>query len=457
MPIAKNIMRRVKVFLILGLAALAIYQTGQLWFVNLANRNFFFPLPARALGVDAAGYRAFVRPKRLIFGDGQGLFNIHYSGLTDEMPMGYFESVLTQLFNNGNVVESGYTDYVRILSRPVIIFEYAFPMPARIFPIGFGQRNGAFLTSVRVDTFNSVAIWPPYGDDYGIRVFFISPEQTWEFALDTGATMRLASPIVTMSTDRPHYVSAALEGYIDLPPHVFIARTGDAVLEYAFNPVTVTNPYFTHMGGPGLNFVRHQVTQFFDNPATITSRVASDGVWTFSNIHTAVRYFDTAVLEYVSFRSRRQNVTSGLIGDFIAALEFIENDAHVINELYLAGFDDSEPANVFWFGYIIGDYPLLMPAGWEVSSPDDILPAPIEIIVDQGRVVRYRRLAFNFSVDYGVYEWISLDIENLQSYGDGPIENLSLGYYLRPNGRLGLEWWAFESQVFEAGQNMEDE
>jgi len=291
-----------------------------------------------------------------------------------------------------------------------------------------------------------VAIWPPYGDDDGLRVFFIGDYETWEFSIDSATDERFSLHIPPVSADLPHHVSAALEGYGDLPPRVFVARIGE-LGQFASYPVIVTNPYLNHIGETVLYTIRDRVAHFFDNPATIDFRVAADEVFTFSNIHTTVRYFETAVLEYISFRPRRQNVASSFMGDFAAALAFVEADGNVVNELFLANYEVRRSDHVFWFGYVIGNHPLLMPEGWVVSSPYDILPAPIEVIVDQGRVVHYRRLAHNFSLDYDDHQWVTLDFDDLQGVGDCDITNLRLGYYMRPDGNLRLEWWATANET----------
>jgi len=458
---AKTVYRQFKSFLILAFVALAIFQTGQLWFVNLANRNFFLYLTDRWRPSVAEGYREFVRPMRLVYGDGTGRFDISYRDLMDAPPRTYFDAVLSELFASGSFVGVSNTDYARLLSRPVLMFEYAFEMPGNIFPLGFNQRTGGFLAGRGVDYFTAVVIWMPYGDDSGHRVFFVSDDVTWEFSLSIGAVEGL--PVTPVSTTGLYFVSAVLEGHDILPPNAFIPRSGD-LGRFAYYRVTVVNPYISP-AGRNINFVLNQVSSFFDNPATINARPAGDGVWTFSNIHTTVRYFDTDVLEYASFRPRRTNVSSGLMGDFSAALAFIEADDNVINETFLKGFEPRGDGYVFWFGYIVSDFPVLLPDGWRVSSTDDILRAPIEVVVSQRRVVLYRRLAHNFTLDGG-YSWMmgmDFDIDEFirrragQDGLDEPIAGLSLGYrvghHLRPDTNLVLDWLYHVSESEEPAED----
>ena len=444
--ISEITLRRAKTFLIFALIALAIYQTGQLWFVNLSNRNFFLFLSARFTPSVSDRNREFVRPMRMVSGAGDGRFIILYGGLMDMPPRTYFDNVITEMFSGGIFVGVADTDYERLFSRPVLVYEYAFPMPGNVFPLGFNQRTGAFLTQRGVTEFTAVAIWPPH-DNQGIRVFFIGDGRTWEFSLYTDGFEFYIPPV---SADSMHFVSAALEGFEFLPPGTFVAQDGDRV-RFAYFPLIVTNPYHTRIGG-SLNHIRNQVAHFFDNPATITPRVAGDGVWTFSNIHTAVRYFDTDVLEYTSFRPRSQNATSSFLDDFSAAWAFIDADPNVINEFFLTGFEERGTTYVFWFGYIVDNFPIMLPDGWRVSSQDDILPAPIEVVVDRGRVAMYRRLAHNFHPD-DVHDRLELDLDGFMATREGPLEGLILGYRMRQRGNLQLEWWGWYAEVYETEED----
>ena len=446
---AKTVYRRIKSFLILIFVALAIFMTGQLWFVHLSNRNFFLYLTARWNPSVAEGYRDFVRPMRSIYGDGTGRFHISYSGLMDPTPSDFFDMVMAELFDNGSFVSVNAVNYEVLLSRPLLMFQYAFDMPGAVFPLGFNQRSGAFLTNRGVTEFSSVAIWLPSGNQSGISIFFLGGGLAWEFTVDSAGLEGF--PIHPVTTGSLYFVSAALEGYRDLYPGIFVPRSGDFGW-FAYYPIIVTNPYLTHIGGP-MSHIRNQVSHFFDNPATIHAREAGDGVWTFSNIHTAVRYFETDVLEYASFRPRPRNATSSLIGDFSAALAFIDEvDDHVINEFFLKGFEPRGDGFVFWFGYIIDNFPILLPDGWSASSRNDILPAPIEVVVEQEQVVLYRRLAHNFQL-YGANEWVRAEDLNLERLLDGqetPVSGMNLGYHIRPgmrqDDRLLLEWRLAEGE-----------
>jgi len=100
----------------------------------------------------------------------------------------------------------------------------------------------------------------------------------------------------------------------------------------------------------------------------------------------------------------------------------------------------------------VDNFPVLMPDNWEVSSPEDILPAPIEVLVEQGRVVRYRRLAHNF-LPSDTHVWLELDLDSFVAADERPLTGLSVGFRMMSpwdnNLRLGLWGWYEEVYVEE--------
>ena len=76
--------RSIKNIVIVVLIALAVLQTGQLWFVNITNRSF---IPAALLPLSNNNTQQerneIVKPYRVISGTGGGRFNISYGSLSN--------------------------------------------------------------------------------------------------------------------------------------------------------------------------------------------------------------------------------------------------------------------------------------------------------------------------------------------------------------------------------------
>ena len=388
-----KIIPHIKSVLIFALAALAVFQVSQLWFVNITDRNFFLYIQARFAPGAPDGHDAFVRPFRVIYGAGDGYFNMRLSRISETDAWDYGEPMISAVLANGHFVSREPIDRDRILSAPVFIYEYAFAMDSEIFAQAFGQRSGAVLTVHGIENFGRIAVHPPADESSALYAFFMDDEYSWEFTLTPNRARSF--DIAPVPRDTLHLVptNSYAIGFVPVRPPGF-----------SYNPITVTNPYQREFGAPSLSSVRGRIEPFFNNPATINQRPSAGGIYTFSNMNTMVRYLVGDVLEYTSFRPIGTTVSSSFMGDFSAALAFVQDDPYVINEIFLADYEPRGREHIFWFGYVIEDFPLVLTEPWATGpSCQDPLPSPIEVVVDHGRVVRYRRLAHNFHVTGNLY------------------------------------------------------
>jgi len=378
-----------KSLLIFGLAILTVFQVSQLWFVNITDRNFFLYVQAMLATGAPDGHDAFVRPFRIVYGAGDGYFNMRLSDISETEAWKYGEPMITAILSNGHFVAQTPIDRERLLSRQIFLYEYAFAMNAEIFTQAFGQRTSLALTGHGIENFYKIAIHPPSDDTSNLIAFFIDDDYAWEFSLPYHRAERI--DIAPTPQDDLHFVpiNSPNIGFAPVRPQGF-----------RYHPISVANPYQSAFGSLHLSSVGAGIEPFFSNPATINQRPGTDGVYTFSNLNTMVRYLVNDVLEYTSFRPIGTTASSNFINDFSAAYAFVNADPHVVNEIFLAGYDSSRGReHVFLFSYIIDDFPIVLTEPW-FTGPNcqDPLLTSIEVVVDNGRVVRYRRLAYNFHV-----------------------------------------------------------
>ena len=175
----------------------------------------------------------------------------------------------------------------------------------------------------------------------------------------------------------------------------FLPRAGEG---FFYSRITAYNPYLSDDGSLHLSTILPQVQLFFGNPATILQ--SAEPVYTFSNLNTTVRYLPTSVLEYTSFRTIVRTAPANLLSDFSAALNFIDNDINVENDKILVDYEERGSQHIFWFDYVLDDFRIELTGTWSTTGLDydcrDPLRAAIEIIVDHGRIVRYRRIPHSF-------------------------------------------------------------
>ena len=410
----------VKSLAILGLAALSVFLTVQLWLVNIPNQSFFPYIEARFTSATPDGAANFVRPFRIISGGGDGYFDIMYSGIAGSDFWEFGNAAINTVLQSGTFVSRTETDMSDMLSDPILIYEYAFNMPSAIFVQAFDQRTG-LLTDAEMPYFRAVAI-SPYQSRYApLSVFFIGSDYTWQF--DVTPTGRRISDVFDdiriPPTSNPYRRFVQTETTFVFAPHFY--------KDFSYHPLVVTNPYENHSGVLQMAFIHSQVEHFFTNPATINHEVVN-GVYTFRNISTIVRYLPWDVIEYTSFRTIG-HTTFGFIADFSAAIAFIESDPNVTNEFFLAGYDMRGRENVFKFNYVINDFPMVLAEYWH-TNPDCVNPLryQIEVTVDNGRVIRYRKIPFTFEVDTSVNTSLSL----ILSLGS---EDRPIGFVIEPGLR----------------------
>ena len=404
---------RAKSILIIGLTALAVVLTARLWLMYIPNHTFVPYVMARFAPTVPDEASDLVRPFRILQGNGDGYFAVIYIDIADSPQWKYGETVITGVLRDGIFTGVEEAD-IRIFDRPVLIYQYAFNMEAEVFAQAFGQRTGAVLMEGGILHFTAVAVTPSDGDSDNLAVFFIGDTYMWQFILPTAQAMF-------------NVPSAANE------LHHFVA-TGNMQFESRLtrnlhhSVVLVTNPYRDHAGQLSLAHIRGQVSHFFANPATINQGVSADGVFTFNNMSTVVRYMPWDVIEYRSFRTIGHSSPTGLVTDFSAAFAFILSDPNAHGSFFLANYEERPRGErVFWFDYTIGNFPMRLTENWYTGPEcENPLTHPIEVTVVNGRVTRYRRIAHSFALDPGMFSPVLM-----RDLGHG-----QLGFLILPRSQM---------------------
>jgi hypothetical protein len=413
--------RRAKMIVIIGLAVLAVYQASWLWIVNITSRNLgsLSDLFATERELDSSGNLSELsKPYRLITGTGNGKFNVHYSRLGDSPNKAYGDSVITAMLTDGKIITERTPDYAELLSRPMLMFEYAFQMPSETFAKSYGQQE-TLLTQNGVDSFTRVLIQPQSVEFENIYVFFINGDNAVQYSLNPSVLedAEMDSGISPPDDDGLYYI--------------FADNTFAAVwLNAEFPLVEVANPYISMYGDRLMSHIRSCVELLFDNPSTVRESSSSDGEYIFSNDRSVVHYHKRDVLEYANYTFAGRPETE-FTQDYMAALSFINRDSYVVNEFYLAEYETESGQTTFRFDYVINDFPMVLIEGWPDATDSG---HAIEAVVDRGVVVRYKKLAHNFHIeDSGplsdVFEFdITAKNPPLLCYRIGNSQNMALEY-----------------------------
>jgi len=390
-----------KTVVIALLAILSIILTIQLWLVHIPSHSFFPYLEARFAPTAPDGAADFVRPFRIVSSNGDGYFDITYSGIASNPLWQYGEDAIERLIDGGAFVARTTIDMDMLFSQPAILYEYAFCMEPQVFAQAFGVRTGASIANVNMPNFRAIVIHPPIVAGGVLDAFFVCEGYTWHFTLSpTGRHVHeifYGIDISSAAGMHRRFVLTAEHKYD--APFTFLP---DFHEDFSYHPILAINPYENAAGLLNLAFIRNRVAHFFDNPSNINAGLTG-GIYTFGNLNAVVRYHPWDVVEYTSFRTIGSTAASSFIDDFSAAIAFVYADVNIVNEVFLAGYESRGRENIFWFSYAIENFPLRIDAPWYSSSTcNDPLLFPIEIVVDHGRVIRYRKVAFSFMVDTSI-------------------------------------------------------
>jgi hypothetical protein len=245
-------------------------------------------------------------------------------------------------------------------------------MPSSVFARVFGIRP-AFFSNRGLNSFHSIAVFPPDEENDNTEIIFFGDGYMWEFNLR-------------------HNYSHTISDREDNAPLYLLTNGVFELTEPSAQGLNIHshNPYTNAYGEKLLDTIRSRVMPFFDNPVSVNARTGGDGVYTFSNINTVVRYHDDDILTYASYKAVNPSITPDLLMDYAAAITFIEADELMQNEYFLTGFTVDNDRHIFRFDFLAGGFPHII--------SEDFKGSHIEVIVERGTVLRYRKYVYNFFV-----------------------------------------------------------
>ena len=236
------------------------------------------------------------------------------------------------------------------------------------------------------------------------------------------------------------------------PPDVnmFIPQSPDP---YTYVHLSASNPY----SGPGGVLYRNIIPLigiFFDKPSSQWANNPDN--YTFSDGSNFVRYYPSDVLEYDNYSVPEAGSASLFADDYGTAVALISKDTAVTNEYYLASCEESGARRVFSFDYAVNDFPVLVS---DTFAQEIGLKHAIEVTVEQDRVVKYKKLVYNFSQGSAVssanlHFQQAFDSIARQSGGQKGItfDSVNIGYKAEKGSDIKLNWFiGVNSHMFVKG------
>jgi len=176
--------------------------------------------------------------------------------------------------------------------------------------------------------------------------------------------------------------------------------------------------------------LENYVDKFFKNP-NVKWSVQNKDVMIYGDDASLVKYSKQGLIEYTAIQST-EVINPNLSGDYNVAYSFLMNDKIMQNEdFYLKDYKTEKTKTIFNFSYGYDGYPLCLDN--ELLKANNMI-YPVEITVENGKVLKYRRLLFEMELQNrqysfkGQFERVLNEFLENNKVAERELEDMYLGY-----------------------------
>ncbi len=420
-------------FIIAFLMVLAIYQTGKLWFEDISDHNFF-----NFSGKSESTGSMFYTLDRILVNTGDNRVVSIGSGIYTNEYKKTFDKAVTEALSKGSISENtGNLDWNSVLDNRAVIYGYDCSFGSGALESLFNVKSESLGA---IKSFDTIVISPRADNSYMRVIFFDSVNKTSATAeLKSSSVIGECFDAGTRLADRDediYYISSAENGFDIFSENIFLPRCKSE--NYSYNAV---EPHFT---ANDIQMIEENANIFFNNAIAGNYTRNSDG-YTFSDETTVVKFSENDVMEYFSYDTKHSSGNS-LADNMSAALNMIEQDKFVTNEVYLHSYSYADGQFTFLFNYKLNDLKLL--PSEEIKKKTG-LSSFIEVSVSQGSVDRYRKYTCRYTLSDKNIQSAKIDfigaIDKLYSQlykgsdDKKPVDDMTL-VYMAEDKSFGLSW-----------------
>ena len=189
--------------------------------------------------------------------------------------------------------------------------------------------------------------------------------------------------------------------------------------------------------------VLSEIKGFFDGQMYKTFEEDSEGTKKYSNENIIVKFYKTNILEYYNYLDGDISQDQTFASAYGVCMDFLKKDT-ILKENYV--FDKAiiqADGITFCFNYSYNSLPIIFS---EETLSENNLNAPIEVVVSDNSVKRYRRLVMDFVPDEQNKQKISSDfLSAVESALENeketiPFEDIKIAY-LSNGSNCELKWF----------------
>jgi len=440
---------------ILVLVIIALAQTGRLWFGITTSHSLLFALSSVISNApdDYAEKTYLAAPFRIITKAPSGKYSIIYNDLDASAVKRNADAALLEFFSSGSFVGEANIDWVKVLARDCLIYDYPFAVPADVFAECFLKNPNTVKAQAsrltdNVRSIDYIAFIPASAElPADITVLFIDAgrQKTYEYLIKAKKSMADNPLIYTEDgTSTIRFISTAEAGLTASNINAFIPDIPKEGLRYY--PVTAEDPYISPDGVKTLKSVENGIRALFaDSP--INQAIPDDVSYRYANESIVVRYnLTTDIIEYSNYSSVNRQNDNGVVPNFSSAVRFIKNDPNIKNDFYLVSYSLFDDAYTFCFDYTVAGFPLILA---DSVKQETGINCAIEVTTQYQKVVKYKRVACVFTADTEDYETEALTFGDFfdAAYSsetntdlNSTAETVKFGYTYDRNTLLFLNW-----------------
>ena len=444
-------LQKITNFVIVVLVITAIFQTQKLWLEGTSGHNFFYTVFGDIPSKNSQADGNVLLATRYAVGEGEGIFSVYYPDDTGSSSMletanGVLREILAQ---NSGGSEKKTADWREILEDRCIVMQYDFMIASEEYLERFKNAK----SSERLKQFDYITVIPAKRAGEMSHAYFVNSEtnECVEFsASEVNSAPSLYRILVTEPDDTPYISTGQRTGSSVLWRNLFLPQWAD--LPHTYGALEQEHA-FEKDGEPSRTLLENTVENFFRNFSVDWSTRDENGVFTFSDSETVVKYFPRErVLAYYSYENYGDDRESiSLTEGYQICCNFLKNDNSLETDIYLADVERTiNNELIYYFDYAVDDLPVYLSQNVQDKTGS---AHAIEMTVRNRAVKEYRRYAVNYTVSPAQDERVevqfidALDEANrmyqsaVEEKVISDVKNISLGYQVEPQGPIRLKWF----------------
>lgn len=437
-------------FAIVLLVITAIYQTGELWLRGTDGHNFFYTLTEYFHSDAQQADGDVLLATRYAVGEGEGTFSLYYPDeVGNSSILNAANQALGEILNKSkDAPEKMAADWKEILANRCIVMQYDFMVASEEYL----EQYKEWRTEERLEQFDYITIVPTKRSGGESRAYFVNSE-TNECMLFSGeggtASAALFDALVTDENDMLYISTGQRTSASVLWRNMFLPQW--AWLPYSYAALEEESA-FEKDGEVSRSILESTVKSFFRNFSVDWSVKGEDGIYTFSDSETVVKYFpEQRILEYYNYENYSGEIRTGLLEGYQICCNFLKNDASLKTDIYLADIERTiNNEIVYYFDYAVDNLPVEL--SQELREKIGSQHA-IAVTLRNQSVKEYRRYAVNFSKAAEKTE--EINVQFIDALDDAnkmyqsivgekdisDVKNISLGYHVDETGSIRLKWF----------------